>query len=114
MTKEFGDRFLRYMERAEFSSQRKLAQEARVSKTTIQHIVKGERGASSEMAVKLMKTLRVPKESRVEFLLLAAGYTKEHVEVAIGREMIDVSEIRPMVKREIKDSKGKIVGILRY
>lgn len=114
MTKEFGDRFLRYMERADFSSQRKLAQEAFVSKTTIQHIVKGERGASSEMATKLMKTLRIPRENRAEFLLFAAGYTREQVEDAIGREVVDVSEIKPMVKKEIKDSKGKVVGILRY
>lgn len=114
MTKEFGDRFLRHMERAEFSSQRKLAQEASVSKTTIQHIVKGERGASSEMAAKLMKVLRVPRENKVEFLLFAAGYSREQVEDAIGREVVDSSEIKPMVKREIKDSKGKVLGILRY
>lgn len=114
MTKEFGDRFSKYMQRAEFSSQRKFAQEAEISKTTVQRIIRGERGTSPDMAIKLMEVLRVPKEARVEFLLFASGYTKEEVERVIGRQVVAISEIKPLVKKEIKDSKGIVVGILRY
>lgn len=114
MTKELGESFSKYMENAGFTSQRELARRTGVSKTTIQRVVKGERGLSPELSIRFADILSIfNRDERIGFHLLSDGYSKEYIDAVFGRSSPFSLEMKTPSVREIRRN-ATVIRIIRY
>lgn len=100
MTKEFGDYFSEYMQKAGFKSKKGLSRRTGINRATIQYVIMGDINLTPEVSKIFADAFCVfERDERIRFHLLSAGFSGEYIDAVLGRSSTESLIIKKPVKR---------------